>query len=184
MRKIITSALVFALVACASAAFGGQAWTDANGDGQPDTAPIVAPASTNLTVDLWIDSQSFTYTSYNIWAEWTGGLSRIGGGVNQVAGCSNDPNDTFSHPRGIGFAGSVCNPAKHGIARIATFQLHVDAIPANVHPIIDAENTYNVFSLLSSPGGYMLFQTASGTNIAGPSATEDKSWGEIKGLYK
>lgn len=186
MRKIITSALVFALVACAGAAFGGQVWTDANGDGVADTAPITTAVSSNIVIDLWMDSQSFTFTAYNIWAEWSGLSYVAGSATNLVTGCGNDPNDTFSHPQGIGFAGSICNPPKHGVLLVGRFTLHVDGFPSEVHGLIDPNSPFNVFSLISSPGGYMLFETSGRSTFIPdvPDATEDRSWGEIKGLYK
>ena len=73
MKRFLTVAVMAALVAFCSSANAGQIWTDGNGDGLPDGAAFPATPSTNVTVGVWIDAQSFTWTNYLAYVEWNNG---------------------------------------------------------------------------------------------------------------
>src|SRR5262245_13179111 len=77
---------------CAATSHAGQMWTDADGDGLPDSSPLIRPPCAALTIDLWVDSQSFQFTNFWAWAGWPAGHLKYidGSGVILAAGCTPD----------------------------------------------------------------------------------------------
>jgi hypothetical protein len=149
------------LASCAPAG-AGQIWTDGNGDGLPDGSPPAAPPSTNVTIGVWIDAQSFSWTNFLAYIEWTGQCISYVSASYVISGGSNFPIDNFSHPRGIGFGGS--GYAQGGVDHIGNMTLHIDSpVSCCVTPIIDQYNPYYVFSQLGAGSAYMLFSTNPGT---------------------
>ncbi|MFN0151780.1 MAG: hypothetical protein ACKVU1_13865, partial [bacterium] len=67
MKKFLTIALAAAIALCCSSAFAGQVWTDGNADGLPDGGPISVAPNTNVTVGVWVDAQSFSWTNYLVY---------------------------------------------------------------------------------------------------------------------
>ena len=165
MKKFLSVAVAVALVALCSSAYAGQIWTDGNGDGLPDGgAAIVAPPSSNVTVGVWIDAQSFTWTNFLAYIEWSGQCISYVSASYVISGGSNFPIDNFSHPRGIGFGGS--GYTQGGVDHIGNVTLHVNT-PVNccLTPIIDVYNPYYVFSQLGAGSNYMFFSTNPGSCV-------------------
>jgi hypothetical protein len=159
-------AVAAAVLALCSGANAGQIWTDGNGDGLPDVDPIVAAPSTNVTVGLWMDAQSFTWTNFLAFVEWQANCISYVSATYVISGGSNFPIDNFSHPRGIGFGG--LGYVKSGIDQVGNVVLHIDTPTACcVTPIIDPYNPYYVFSQLTNGSAYMLFTTNPGTCYGG-----------------
>jgi len=119
-----------------------------------------APPSTNVTVGVWIDAQSFSWTNFLAYVEWSGDCISYVSASYVISGGSNFPIDNFSHPRGIGFGGS--GYSQGGIDLIGNVTLHINTpVACCVTPIIDVYNY--VFSQLGAGSAYMLFVTNPGT---------------------
>jgi hypothetical protein len=154
---------VLAALTLFNVAQAGQIWTDGNGDGLPDGAqsPIVPP-STNVTLGVWIDAQSFTWTNFLAYIEWSGDCISYVSAQYVIGGVAAFPIDNFSHPRGIGFGGSGGNES--GVDHIGNVTLHINTpVVCCVTPIIDVYNPYYVFSQLGAGSAYMLFSSNPGT---------------------
>jgi hypothetical protein len=165
-HAIRISAAIFMILASCAPAGAGQIWTDGNGDGLPDGSPPAAPPSTNVTIGVWIDAQSFSWTNFLAYIEWTGQCISYVSASYVISGGSNFPIDNFSHPRGIGFGGS--GYAQGGVDHIGNMTLHIDSpVSCCVTPIIDQYNPYYVFSQLGAGSAYMLFVTNPGTCYGG-----------------
>jgi hypothetical protein len=160
-RWLPISVLSIALTALAfgDIAQAGQIWTDGNGDGLPDPGQgLPGSPSTNVTIGVWIDAQSFTWTNFLAYIEWSGQCISYVSASYVISGGSNFPIDNFSHPRGIGFGGS--GYAQGGIDHIGNVTLHINTpVSCCVSPIIDVYNPYYVFSQLGAGSAYMLFST-------------------------
>ena len=169
MKRLLSVTLVAALFALCGSAHAGQIWTDGNGDGLPDGTLFTAPPSTNVTVGVWIDAQSFNWTNFLAYIEWSGDCISYVSAQYVVGGVAQFPIDDFSHPRAIGFGGSGGNGS--GVTHIGNMTLHINtAVACCVTPIIDIYNPYYVFSQLGAGSAYMLFSTNPGTcyNDDGP----------------
>jgi hypothetical protein len=164
MKKFLSVAMTVALVALCSSAYAGQIWTDGNGDGLPDGGPaIVAPPSSNVTVGVWIDAQSFTWTNFLAFIEWPASqcISYVSASYT-ITGGSTFPIDNFSNPRAVGFGGSGFNQG--GVDQIGNATFHINTnVSCCVSPIISTDNPYYTFSQLGSGAAYMLFSTAGST---------------------
>ena len=163
MMTVALSVMAF----CASAD-AGQIWTDGNGDGLPDAGSPPNPQvpSTNVTVGIWIDAQSFSWTNFLAYVEWSGDCISYVSASYVISGGSNFQIDDFSHPRGVGFGGS--GYTQGGVDHIGNVTLHINSpIPCCVTPIIDVYNPYYVFSQLGAGSAYMLFVTNPGTCFNG-----------------
>jgi hypothetical protein len=182
MRKLTTTLFLLALALAPAAVFAGQIYTDANGDGLADVGPILGvPASQNVTVDVYIDSQSFTWTNYQAWVARVG-VSYVSHAY-VVAPGTNFGIDNFSNPNATGMGGLGFN--KHGVVLIGSITFHKDVQGmACVQPILDIADPYGTFSIIATTSDYRLFATASGSCWNDINATEEKSWGAIKGLYQ
>lgn len=187
--------IVVALALPVSISNAGQIWTDANGDGLPESGENVLPRCSIATIDVWIDSEAFPFTRFVIWAEWATGLNYVeGSGVVLTSACGPDSIDRSTSPVGIGFSGVACNV--DGIHRIGSFQLQTDDLLTErcVYPLIDPSHPLGTFSILWYEGFYNLFQVAHGScgNFicdfgpcpCTPTGTGSKSWGQVKGLYR
>lgn len=185
MRKLTTMFILLALALAPAAVFAGQVYTDGNGDGLPDVGPIVGvTASTNVTVSVYLDSQSFTWTNYLYFVERQG-ASFVSHTYTLAPTTSHFLIDNASNPNATGMGGLGFN--SHGLVKIGTITFHKD-VPglACVFPIIDTGNPYGTFCSIGTSSDYRLFQTAQGSCWDGvvTNSTEEKSWGAIKGLYQ
>jgi hypothetical protein len=166
MKRLLTVSLTIAMMAFCGAASAGQIWTDGNGDGLPDTEPLAATPSTNVTVGVWIDAQSFNWTNYLAYVEWASCLSYVSAQY-VITGGSNFPFDNFScADKGVsscfGFGGSGFNEG--GVDHIGNITFHVEtSVSCCVMPIIDIYNPDYVFSQLGAGSSYMLFTSNPGT---------------------
>lgn len=134
-------------------------WTDANGDGLPDSSTFTVPPSTNVTVGVWIDSEGFAWTSYAVYVEWTPGIFSYVSAQYVVTGGGNFPIDNFSHPSGIGFGGYWFS--RNGVSHLGNLILHVnEPFDGCVTPITDEQNPYRVVSILTDVPAYTLFSSA------------------------
>jgi hypothetical protein len=71
--RLLTISLTIAVMLFCDSASGGQIWTDRDGDGLPDGGlASAAQPSTNATVGVWIDAQSFSWTGFLAVVEWSG----------------------------------------------------------------------------------------------------------------
>jgi hypothetical protein len=162
MKKFLTVALTVAAVALCSSAYAGQIWTDGNGDGLADDSTILAAPSTNVTVGVWFDAQSFVFTNFLAYVEWSGDCISYVSASYVITGGANFPIDNFSHPRAIGFGGSGFN--RGGVAHAGNIVLHINTpVSCCVTPIIDVYNPFYVFSQLGAGSAYQLFTTNPGT---------------------
>ncbi len=143
-----------------SNAHAGQIWTDGNGDGLPDLTPFPVAANTVVSFGVWIDAQSFTWTNYLAYVEFTSGCLTYLGATYVITGGSNFPIDDFSHPNGVGFGGSGFNQG--GVDHIGNVNVQITTpVACAVMPIIDADNPFYVFSQLGTGSAYQLFTTNS-----------------------
>lgn len=183
MRRLITSLFIIAVAMLPAAAFAGQIWTDGDGDGLPDGAKFIAEPSAVVSVDIWIDTQSFVFTYFQCWVERQQCLT-FQSGQYTITGGTPDVIDTFSNPNATGFTGSGFANL-HGVIKVARATFHID-LPGNccVFPIIEYPNPFGTTSILGAGTAYQLFTTFGRTCWGPPIANEETSWGAIKGLYQ
>lgn len=163
MRKLLPLFLVAAtLIASSGVVNAGQIWTDGNGDGLPDGGPFMVSSNTIVTVGVWVDAQSFTWTNYLAYVEWTPGCLTYLGANYVVSGGSNFPIDDFSNPNAVGFGGNGFTQG--GVDQIGNIILEVNLpVDCCVTPIIDIDNPFYTFSQLGAGSAYQLFTTNPGT---------------------
>jgi hypothetical protein len=116
-----------------------------------------------VTVGVWIDAQSFTWTNFLAFIEWpaSGCISYVSASY-VITGGSTFPIDNFSNPMAIGFGGSGFNQG--GVDQIGNATFHINTlVSCCVSPIISTDNPYYTFSQLGSGANYMLFSTAGRT---------------------
>ncbi|MFN0149832.1 MAG: hypothetical protein ACKVU1_03855 [bacterium] len=165
LLAILLTALTLSSITVTDAR-AGQIWTDGNGDGLPDTSPLTLPPNTDVTIGLWVDAQSFTWTNYLAYIEWTPGSVQFLSATYVVTGGSNFPIDDFSHPNGVGFGGNGFSQG--GVDHIGNVTLRITSPLGAVTPIIDIYNPFYVFSQLGSGTAYQLFTTNPGTALDPP----------------
>ncbi len=188
------AALVTTFLLTATPAFPGQVWTDANGDGLPDDQAIFLLPSYLTTVDVWIDTQSFVFTSFRATVERSDLVETVAAGY-WISGGSNAPIDMASRPSSLIYSGS--GYSGHGITRIGWVTLHIVGVAdcrVFLSPIIEPGDAFAC--RLSSGGGsqHFFFQTASGSYLyfsdlapsgpCPPTATEHNSWGRVKAIFQ
>jgi hypothetical protein len=159
---VLVAVLTVALSFPAPRSFAGQVWTDANGDGLPDNRSYFSVPSDLLSVDIWLDTQSFTFTSFRVTVERSGPVSTAAASY-WISGGSNSPIDSTSRPNSLIYSGS--GYSAHGVTRIGLLVVHPDQFFPGcapfVSPIIDAQDAFAC--RLTSGGGsqQFYFQTAS-----------------------
>ncbi|MFN0150455.1 MAG: hypothetical protein ACKVU1_07060 [bacterium] len=161
--------LLFILLAIAATAFGGDAnagqiWTDFNGDGLPDpAAPFPVYPGATVTLDLWIDAQSFAWSNFLAYVEWSPGAVSFVSASYTVSGGQNFLLDRFSDPNALGIGGLGYDD-RSGIDRLASITLQInDPAAACVVPIIDVNHPSYIFSILGNGPAYQLFTANPGT---------------------
>ncbi len=177
--------LLFALPASCGSAHAATVWTDADGDGLPDTGTFPTSTGSTVTVDVWIDSESFTWTNFIVFVNRGSNIDAAGGGyyISSTDGV-NFPVDTFTNPEATGLGGIFYD--NHGLERIG----YIGARPRVpgvfcLSPIIDPE-PYGEFSHLGTQSGYSLFGTSDNTCYDATPSTASLlvSWGTLKALYR
>lgn len=166
LRRLLRLSRICAplVVSLATVAQAGQIWTDGDGDGLPDEGnlPGFIQVSDLVSVDVWLDSQSFVWTYFQAWVEhnWT---KRFYNGYYLVDGGTTNPIDTFGNPSATGLSGNGFAP-HHGVTLIGRLTYHNEAPWKNsVRPIIDYSNPWGTFSIIGNGSSYMLFTTNPGT---------------------
>ncbi len=187
MHRTLLTLLIAAVVASlAAGASAGQIWTDGNGDGLPDAVSFYGDLpSTNVSVDVWIDTQSYAFTYFQGWIERQPGCMTFVGGSYDISGGTNVPIDTFTHPARVGLGGTGYQD-RHGVILLGRLTYHLESISSCcVVPIIDLGNP--PYSILGNnpQGTYLTLKSYSGSCWENDGdATERKSWGAIKGIYR
>jgi len=169
MRRIgmrIASAFLLAALAAPAFAIGsasaGQTWTDGDGDGLPDSNDVIVATNTDVTLGVWMDAQSFAWTNFLAYIEWTPGCLQYLGASYVIAGGSMFPIDDFSHANGVGLGGSGFNEG--GVDQVGVVSLRgLVPVACAVTPVIDVYNPFYVCSQLGSGSAYQLFTTNPGT---------------------
>jgi hypothetical protein len=177
---------VLTTAALSGTAFAGQIWTDIDGDGLPGDQ-IYGQVSDNVLVDVWIDSQSFAFTQFQVVVD-IGGADFVGGGA-VLPPCAK--NFLFLQPLVIA-QGTLCGP-QHGVLKAASFTVHIkDCVTCFVPVIQDSEfgggSTTcggDTSRLVNGPATFC-FQTAGFDCMRCdlPTASESVRWGKVKGLYQ
>lgn len=177
-----------ALLGAAGAANAGQIWTDGDLDGLPDATPLTAGPGDTVSVDIYVDSQSFTWTGFIVFVEWDPTAISYLSATYMIVGGTNFPLDTFTHPNAVGWGGFGYGSS--GVDLIGAASFRIDADPGCVEPIIDYYNPYQAYSVLISGTTSFLFQTEtrtcwteSATGVRSAS-TQDATWGRIKRLFE
>lgn len=207
-------ALVLIIVAASLLNFAGLAaaqlnnaniWIDRNSDGLPDTGHGNANTGVATAFDVWVNSNAYQFTYFNVFVKWgTYGppvvayydttRSQITVTPNAALGGAPDPFDNFSNPCAIGQSISGM-PVKVGTQKLFSATLKPNFVgtindTACVTPLVVASEPFYTFSILNNvPAGmYCTFDggvvTPSCFTINPPSATEQTSWGSVKGLYR
>ncbi len=182
-RLGVASALILAV---SSPAFAGQIWTDVNGDGLPGDKVFGQP-SDNVTVDVWIDSQSFVFSEFQAVIDI--GTANFVAAAPLPLPCTGG---TVSSPPVVIAQGTGC-PGLHGVLKVARFTIHINDCVTCPTPLIkDGESpsksltcTGQVSRLIGS-GNIFCFSTFGFDCVEcdAPSANENKTWGRVKGLYR
>ena len=162
-------------------------WVDADGDGLPEPPDEILAAEPGdiVTVDIWVDSQSFSWTNFQVWLD-RGPTLAFTDGAYLARGGNNFPFDNFTIPTatGIGGFGFV---GQHGVSLLARLSLR-KTWPglSTLSFLIDPNDPRENFSLLGTRGGYFLFERGEGARWQSGSdaAGGEKGWGLVKGLYK
>ncbi len=180
------AALALSLVPTGLAAL--PLWADGNGDGLPDPTDGVSLSerSALVTVDVWIDSQSFVWTNFQVWLEHPTALG-YENGVYIVSGGNAFPVDDFTRSKLIGLGGFGYLGGRHGVTHLARLAFHkIRAEREGVSFLIDPSDSNDTFSTLGTPTGYFLFDRAIGTSWSTPGRleTDETPWRRIKGLYE
>lgn len=112
-----------------------------------------------------------------------------------VSGGSFFPEDNFSAPYSFGIGGNGFNVAATGgpqaLAVISVRAIRATSSPgaACIIPIVDLYNPTYQFCQLGNGANYGVFTAGTITNgcfsiLTTPSAVEQTSWGQVKGLFK
>ena len=163
-------------------------WADGDGDGLPDSADrlqLVEPSAL-VTVDVWVDSQSFLWTNFQIWMEH-GTALEYASGVYLVTGGNTFPVDNYSSPTVTAIGGFTFMGGRHGATRLARLSYHVTRPgSASVSFVTDPDVPDGGFSSLGTRTGYFLFEESAGTRWVsfGVAGEDASSWRLIKGLYE
>jgi hypothetical protein len=196
MRHSLGISIIALVLACpltASAQGLASQWFDTNGDGLPGPNGVVE-INTNATFDVYQDSNSFTWTNFQAWMILRPFFSNATGQFtvsNRLAGGTHFPDDNFSHPDALGLAGfGFAN--LHGTNRIATVSTRALQLAPNfgacISSLTDINNPYGVFCVIGTQTAYNLFDPATCPDLCYTintgTATENQSWGAVKGLFR
>lgn len=174
------------ILAVAGAAGAGQIWTDLDGDGLPGDVVFGEP-SDQVLVDVWLDSQSFEWTQFQVAVD-VGDADYVAPGA-VLPPCA----PTFASMPGLVIVtGSGCG-LQHGVQKVAAFTIHLNSCVTCPLPLIQdgeiaggsATCAGDVSRLVNGPT-VLCFTTAGGdcARCDAPTASESRTWGEVKGLYR
>jgi hypothetical protein len=117
-----------------------------------------------VTIGIWIDSQSFVWTNFLCYVEWTGDCMSYVSAEYVITGGNNFPMISDQPPS---WGGNGYNES--GVDHIGNVTLHINTpVTCCVAPIIDIYNPYYVFSQLGNGSAYFLFSTNPGTCFGTP----------------
>lgn len=174
-------------LALVGSALAGQIWTDLDGDGLPG-GTVFGETSDTFEVDIWIDSQSFSFTEFQ--AAIDIGSANFAGPATVLAGCTGETVDGGST---IIVSGKEC-ATMSGVIKVGSFFMHIndDCVVCPIPIIEDVETPgkeapcFGDTSRLVSPTGLFCFSTAGNdcVDCNAPTATDETTWGSLKGLYR
>lgn len=175
-------ALLF-LAAAFDAAAAGTVWTDYDGDGLPDCGPanaFDASVGTVVGVDVWVDSQSSTWTGFMLFVAWDSAYLTFSDATYYDFGDgTNAPVFEFI---GLGASFSGNGYSNAGVDRIARLELSVDnSGNCCVWPNVDYNSLLKYWSYLTND--FLLFEQSAGTCFEAQITAPDR-WGRIGGLYR
>lgn len=184
MGRLTATTILLALALLPATAVAGQIWTDGNGDGLADpSTPFSVDVNDVVTVRVFFDSQSYTWTNYQAWISESPGLI-FQSAQYLISGGTNFPLDRASCPNWTGFAG-IGFSGQQGVALVGSISYQVDvSSPTFVQPEIDEDHACGVFSVLGAESSYSLFESAEGTHWQNSVGTEPRTWGQIKSIYQ
>lgn len=118
----------------------GRVWTDANGDGLADCGPanpLAAVTGEVVSFDVWLDSEDFTWSSFEIWVYWDPSCFEYVSSEYAVIGDGSvSPPTPDPFTGSVGFSGSGFENA--GVSRIARIDLRpIASGSCCVVPILD-----------------------------------------------
>jgi hypothetical protein len=127
-------------VAPSSWLYGGRIWTDMDGDGLSECGPaspfLRAPGDT-VSFDVWIDTESFVWSSFSIYVEWEPIALDFVAAEYIISGGQNGPPDVWGGgPEAVGFVG--WGYSRSGVELIGRVHLrYVQPLGTCVYPMID-----------------------------------------------
>jgi hypothetical protein len=157
-------------------------WTDANGDGLPDQGGPGTPMAVGDTVliDLWIDSGDLVWEDFMLQIGWPRSFRRAGVGYypDFTGGWWLARTDT------IGFWGF--GYSESGIDRIGWLRLRSDEGESGCTDPIIGEDRFGLSSRLQFNDSIFYFSDRDVSCFASPvpNATETRTWGQVKALYR
>lgn len=173
-------------------------WIDTNGDGLPGPNMAV-DLNAFVTFRIYIDAKDFSFTYFQAWVSngpnaGTQYFSRDTADIDYttgIAGASPDPVDFFTNPTALGFTSSGFGAQAGGVRLLATVTTkairQTPSFQACIDPMVDPYDGYGTFSTIGQGVVFSLFCDAAidsaGCYGIGDTATEETSWGQIKGLF-
>jgi hypothetical protein len=190
MRKWLRlSVLTLGILASitAGSARAGQIWTDIDGDGMPGDK-VFGQTSDTFLIDIWVDSQSFSFTWFQAAIEI--GTGNFAGPGTVIAPCTGSFTDNGSI---VLVSGAACGTLT-GVLKVGSFFMHVnDDCLTCATPIIEGGEVEGGtvvcdgdVSRLENGGSVFCFTSAGSdcVDCDAPTATDETTWGAVKGLYR
>jgi FlgD Ig-like domain/Beta-propeller repeat len=140
----------------ASSLQAAEIWLDADGDGLPDSDTLAIEVGQPVTVGIWIDSESYTWTNFLAFVEY-GDAIEVDSAAYTVSGGGPFPIDDFSVPNAVGLGGY--GYSESGVTQLGNLYVHATASGVVcLAPRIDTEA--EPFSQLGVDTSYALFSEA------------------------
>lgn len=140
--------------------YGGRVWIDTDGDGLPECGPaspfLHAPGDT-ISLDVWIDTESFVFSSFQIYVEWEPtGLDYVSAEYVISGGQNAAPEVWAGGPEAVGFMG--WNYSRSGVMLIGRVHLrYVQPIETCVYTMIDPSYYGEIWSECTDAAGNRFF---------------------------
>jgi hypothetical protein len=180
MRRVTGPTLVLLLGYCISSIFAAEIWTDANGDGLPDSACVsTVPTGNNISVDVWLDAGTFAFTNFVVFIQHQPCYS-FASGQYVITGGSAFPIDSFTHPEAVGFGGWAFPPTT-GVQHICQVTYLV-AGPGRcaVFPIVDPDDAFGAVSAIGNDSTAVAFDLGTGSCWRASAPEDTTSWGRVR----